>query len=229
VTASHPSIAGRRGFSLPGFTHPVRGLLHGSACVLALALASHFASNPTRNDGLDRLLLAYALSHAFLFATSAAYHSMPWPPRAKARMQRLDHSMIYVKIAGSLGPLAWLVLDVTAARTLILASWTVAGLGIAQKALLPTIHPKASSAVQILQALLFLPVLAAVAEVHPGAPTYALLFAAATYTVGAGVFLLERPRLWPRRFSFHELFHVLVVLGSLSIASAVLELVARLR
>ncbi len=217
-----PARGSRR--SLP-VLNPIRGLLHGSASLFCLGMASYFALHPTGSRSLDPLLLGFASSHAMLFMVSASYHSLPWREIAKARMQRLDHSMIYVKIAGSIGPLAWLALEETQAWRFIAAAWGVAVLGIAQKAFVPTIDPKLSAWAQIGQALLFVPILGELIQRHPGPPSQLVCLTALVYAVGAVVFLLERPRLWPRVFSFHELFHLLLVIGSVSLGALLVGLV----
>jgi len=205
--------------------NPIRGLLHGSASFFCLGMAAYFASHPSGSERLDPLLIGFASSHAMLFMVSASYHSLPWREIAKARMQRLDHSMIYVKIAGSIGPLAWLALEEAQAWQFITAGWVVAVLGIAQKAFVPSVDPKLSARAQIVQALLLVPILAGLMERHPGPSSGLVCFTAIVYTLGAVVFLLERPRLWPSVFSFHELFHLLLVIGSASLGALLVGLV----
>ena len=106
--------------------NPVRGILHGSAALACLALAWHLACAVSCDVATRRLLVLFALSQFALYTASALYHSVPWSPRAKRRMQRVDHSMIYVKIAGSLTPLLWVSLEGSERQTLIAAVWIVA-------------------------------------------------------------------------------------------------------
>src|SRR5262245_18663795 len=88
-------MATRGRITLGPLDNPVRGLLHGSAALASLAVAGELWQRSAWGD--TRLaLLAFALSQAALFAVSALYHSVPWGERAKGRMQRLDHSMIYL-------------------------------------------------------------------------------------------------------------------------------------
>ena len=193
--------------------NPVRGLLHGSAALASLAVAAELWERSAWGDA--RLaLLAFALSQAALFAVSALYHSVPWGERAKGRMQRLDHSMIYLTIAGAVTALVWLVLPEGRREWPVGAAWGVAALGVAQKVWLPRWDERLSIPIQVLQAGLALPVLPAFAELLPPPAHLLLVGSLLCYSGGALVFVSERPSLWPRVFSFHELFHVLVVLGS---------------
>ncbi len=203
----------RERLTLGPIQNPVRGILHGSAALACLVLALYFGGTGC-DAATRRLLVLFALSQFALYTASSLYHSVPWTPRAKLRMQRVDHSMIYVKIAGTLTPFLWLSLEGADRQVLVAAVWAVAVLGVGQKALFPEIHERASIPVQIFQASLVLPAIGPFAERFPGAPAHLAMAGAALYGVGVVVFLTERPRLWPRVFSHHELFHVLLVAGT---------------
>lgn len=208
--------------------NPVRGFLHGSAALVAIAIAVRFLSLGGLAPALHAALVVFAATQALLFSTSASYHSLPWTPAWKRRMQRADHSMIFLAIAGSVTPLALLGLSEPLRGPTIAAVWTIAVLGVAQKAFLPEVHERASIPVQISQAALAVPALLGFAKQFPGTPSLLALLGAALYAVGAVVFLTERPRLWPRVFSFHEVFHVLVVAGSGAHYALISGLVTRL-
>lgn len=194
--------------------NPVRGLLHGSAALVAIAVAMQFLTIGGLEPGFHAALVAFAATQAALFLISASYHSIPWSPRWKRRMQRADHSMIFLAIAGSVTPLALLGLSERLQAPTIVAVWTIAVLGVVQKAFLPHVNERASIPVQVAQAALAVPALLGFARHFPGTPSQLALLGIALYAIGAVVFVTERPRLWPRFFSFHELFHILVVAGS---------------
>ena len=137
-----------------------------------------------------------------------------WGPLAKRRMQRLDHSMIYLAIAGSISPIVVLGLDDWRRPMILISAWTVAALGSLQKLFLPQVHERASIPFQILVACLVLPALGPFAERFSGPPTMLVGVGMLCFCVGAICFITERPRLWPRVFSFHEIFHVCTVVGS---------------
>jgi hemolysin III len=195
--------------TLGPFQHPIRGTLHGTAALLSFAVAVRFAL-----AGAGAPLLVFALSQGALFGASALYHAIPWSPRWKGRMQRVDHSMIYVKIAGVVTLVAWIGLQPGGRALPIAAAWGLALLGAGQKLFLPRVHEKASILVQVFQCTLALPAVPGFADRLPGEPLALLAGGTACYVVGLVVFLGQRPRLWPRVFSSHELFHVLTVIGS---------------
>jgi hemolysin III len=211
-TGGEDAMAAAERITLGPLRNPVRGLLHGSAALASLALAGEIGQRSSGGD--TRLLLVFALCQAALFAVSALYHSLPWGERAKERMQRLDHSMIYLAIAGAVTALVWIALPEGRREWPVAAAWAVAALGVAQKLWLPRLDERASIPLQVLQAGLALPALPACAELWPAPATLLLVASLLCYSVGALVFVAKRPCLWPRIFSFHELFHALVVLGS---------------
>ena len=137
--------------------NPVRGLLHGSAAIASMALAAYLWSHADCPPSGRAALLVCALSQFGVYLASTLYHTLPWGPVAKWRMQRLDHSMIYVGIAGTLTPIVWLGLDDWRRGAIPTAAWCIAILGSLQKAFLPWIHEKASIPFQVGTACLVLP------------------------------------------------------------------------
>jgi hemolysin III len=87
----------------------LRGVLHQysffvclvSGLILVLAASAELAKVASA---------VYAAALAGLFGVSALYHCVTWPPRARGWMRRLDHSMIFLLIAGTYTPIALLVL-----------------------------------------------------------------------------------------------------------------------
>jgi len=207
-------VGHRPRLTLGPMQNPVRGFLHGAAA-LASAVGATFLWERGAGGGSARLaLLAFGASLVALYTTSSLYHSFPWRLAWKRRMQRLDHAMIYVLIAGTYTPMAAIALEGWLRWAALGASWGIAAVGIAQKAFWPRLPDGFSIALQTTQGWLALPLFFPLAERLP-APALALgLLGGALYTVGMVLLVTERPRLWPRVFSYHEFFHVLVVSGS---------------
>ena len=160
-------------------------------------------------DARDAFLVL-ALAHAALYAVSALYHSAPWVPLWKTRMQRLDHAMIYVKVAGTLTPFVWIGASPRLRLPILGIAWSIALLGAADKLLRR--RQGAPVRWQLAQACLALPAVPALGRLPDG--SLFLASAAALYAAGAAVYVTRRPSLWPGVFSFHELFHLLLVFAS---------------
>lgn len=107
----------------------LRGVLHEAACAVSLVTGTALvilAHGPCAVTGAS----IYAASVSLLFGTSAAYHRGSWSPRARVIMQRLDHSMIFVLIAGTYTPFSLLLLHGAARWTVFGVVWGGALVGI---------------------------------------------------------------------------------------------------
>jgi hemolysin III len=129
-------------------------------------------------------------------------------------MRRLDHSMIFVLIAGSYTPFALLVLDGTLATVILLIAWIGAALGIVLKLLWIGAPNWLSTAVYVaLGSVSVVTVPALTASL--GVVGIALVAAGGVlYSIGAVVYASQRPDPVPTVFGYHEIFHVLVVVGA---------------
>jgi hemolysin III len=158
----------------------------------------------------------YAISMAAMFGASALYHRIDWKSgRARRWMRRLDHSMIYLLIAGTYTPFALLVLHGGLARAILITVWSGAALGIALKLLWPDTPKWLTATVYVALgwvAVAAFPQLAG--EIGPGG--IALIAGGGVlYTAGAIVYALRRPDPAPDVFGYHEIFHVLVIAAAL--------------
>ena len=165
-------------------------------------------------DTPEKLLAAaiYAVSLSALFGVSALYHRVDWKTtRARMMMRRLDHSMIFLLIAGTVTPFALLTIHGALATGILIAVWTGAVIGIAIE-LLWIGSPKWVSVILYLVvgwigAIAF-PAIVGSAGIGAG-----LLIATGgiLYTVGAVVYATQRPDPVPSHFGYHEVFHLLVI------------------
>jgi hemolysin III len=200
-------------WSLGRMQNPIRGLLHGSAAVVAVAgLASMVVA---ASSWPMRLAAAvFGLAMVALFTTSSLYHSIPWSRLWKKRMQRLDHSMIYVFIAATYTPPVLVVLDSPWRWAMLCLVWGIAAVGVAQHVFFPTENTGFS--VALATTLGWIGVFLAWPFIDRlGFSAFVLVILGGVfYTVGMVFLVTNRPRLWPRVFSYHEAFHVLVVLAT---------------
>ena len=201
-------------WALGKFQNPWRGFLHGAAALAAVIGAALLAERAA--DGRHLIAgLIYAATLVAMYTVSTLYHSIGWQEKRKAFMQRLDHSMIFLLVAGSFTPFGVVVLDGWLRIALLILVWTIAAVGIALKFALPRVGVKLSITLQHTMGWLSLVAIPLVWQrVGPGA-VWLLLAGGLMYSVGTVVFALKRPRLAAHVFSYHELFHVFVILGSL--------------
>jgi len=189
----------------------MRGVLHQWAFLASVPLG--LALVVVAGTARARVAVAlYALSVMALFGTSALYHRVRWrSPSARLWMRRLDHSMIFVLIAGTYTPFAVLVLHGSLALAILVVVWAGALAGIGFNLVW-------SNSPTWLRALLYVALgwvaVAALPQLATGLGIGGLVLVAlggVLYTVGALVYSARRPDPRPSVFGYHEVFHALVV------------------
>lgn len=194
--------------------NPVRGFLHGTAAIASLAgLVALLALNP---GGLSTglALAVYAGSLVTLYTTSSLYHSVPWSDTWKRRMQKLDHANIFLVVAGTFTPFAVVALEGAWRSASLIAVWTAAVVGIVLK--LVQKHEGLGVSVTIQQIMGWSAVIPMWQIGNRLGVSAVILIAigGVLYTTGMVFMLTGWPKLFPRVFSSHELFHVMVVAAS---------------
>ena len=156
----------------------------------------------------------YSLTVIALFTTSALYHRRVWSPLGYKIMRRLDHSMIFVFIAGTYTPFCLLLLRGRVGATILAVVWTGALLGVGLKMVYPHAPRWLSAPLYIALGWVAVAVLPQI--LHTGGLTVLALVVAGgvAYTVGAVFFALRRPNPWPTVFGHHEFFHACTLVAA---------------
>lgn len=201
------AVAGRDGRPM------MRGVLHLAVALLApfgLVLLLLLADSPKRYVGAS----IFATSLLLLYASSANYHLAPWPDRLHDVWKRVDHSMIFVLIAGTYTPFCLVVLGNAWGISMLSVVWSLAAAGALLKIIWP--HAPRWLGVGLYMALGWIGIIPVYQVVSSLALSAILLMAAGglAYSVGGVVYARRRPDPWPRVFGYHEVFHTLVILGS---------------
>ena len=192
----------------------LRGVSHQYALIAAVAAG---ATLVVLASGTRATLATgvYALSLAMLFGTSAVYHRKWWrTPRSRNWMRRLDHSAIFLLIAGTYTPFSLLALEGLVADIVLVCVWGGAVLGIG-------LYLVWIDAPRWLTAVAYLAVgwagLASLPQMFENAGLAAsilVIVGGGLYTVGALIYAWKRPDPVPSVFGYHELFHALVVVAA---------------
>jgi hemolysin III len=194
----------------------MRGLLHFYAFFVAVVagivlttLAATVAGQAAVATGI------YSVTVCMLFGTSALYHRRVWSPGGYRLMRRLDHSMIFVFIAGTYTPFSVLLLSRAAATAILAVVWGGAVLGVSLKLVYPHAPRWVSAPLYVALGWVAIPVLPQLAS-HGGPAALVLLLAGGVfYTLGAICYALRRPRGWPGAFGHHEFFHACTLIAAL--------------
>jgi hemolysin III len=188
----------------------LRGVFHQYAFFVSLACGAGLII--AASDGKARVAaIIYAAAVSGLLGTSALYHRVTWRPKARRWMRRLDHSMIFVLIAGTYTPVALLALKGSLATTILILMWAGALGGVIFKLAWIDAPKWLFAAVYVVLGL----VTAAVFGELPAAIGWLGVAGLATggllYTVGAVIYASGKPNPWPKVFGYHEVFHTLVL------------------
>lgn len=196
----------------------MRGWLHLWSFVVSIAACATLITVSASLVGAGAALATsvYAVTILGLFGISALYHRRTWhDPRSRAIMRRLDHSMIFLFIAGTYTPVAALTMAPDTARFVLTIVWVGALAGVVLKMSWP--DAPAWVGVPIYLALGYVAVFVLPDLLRGGgvAALVLLLAGGLLYTIGALIYAFRWPNPWPRTFGFHEFFHAATVLAAI--------------
>lgn len=201
-----------------------RGAMHAWAFVAAVPagiLLIVFASHP-----LARTAAAiYAATLLAVFGTSAAYHRLAHTYRARLIMQRLDHAMIYLLIAGTYVPICLIALPAGWGIPLLSAVGGMAVLGIVIKTVAFKRLAWVGYALYPIMGWAAVAAAPALASHLTGLQLGLIVAGGLAYTIGFPVLLLRRPDPWPSVFGYHEVWHTFTVAAAMLHFGAVALLV----
>lgn len=193
----------------------VKGWLH--AAMFPVALVAGIGLVATAPSTEARVVSAvFSATAVLLFGTSALLHLGRWSPGVESVIRRIDHSNIYLIIAGTYTPFAVLALPSDQGRLLLLIVWIGALAGVVFRVFWLSAPRWLTTGLYVLVgwvAVFFLPGLVDGA----GVPAVVLIILGGVlYTLGALVYATKRPNPSPQWFGFHEVFHAFTVAAFIS-------------
>jgi hemolysin III len=190
----------------------LRGWLHLVAAPVALVagiVLVVFAS------GHRVAAAVYTMSVSGLFTTSALYHRVTWTPRARRIMKRLDHSMIFVLIAGSYTGFAATALTPKDAELVLTVVWIGALVGVAFRNLWPNAPRWVLTPAYVALGWVAVFFMGAIIRGGGVAAAVLMIVGGAFYSLGATAYATRRPDPSPATFGYHEVFHACTLVGAL--------------
>jgi len=188
----------------------LRGVSHQYAFFVSLACGVALILGAS--GGRARLAaVIYAVAVSALLGTSALYHRVTWRPRARRWMRRLDHSMIFVLIAGTYTPVALLALRGPLATAILVGVWAAALGGVVFKLVWIDAPKWLFALVYVALGWVSLVVIGELPAAIGWLGVAGLAAGGLLYTAGAVVYASGRPDPAPRVFGYHEVFHALVL------------------
>ena len=201
----------------------LRGWLHAGTFPVALAAGIVLV---VLSDGVDETVAnaVFVAASSLLFGASALYHRGSWSPGVERQLKRLDHSNIFLIIAGTYTPFAVILLRNHGGETLLWIVWSAALGGIAFRVLWVGAPRWLYTPIYLALGWVAVFYIPEIYQTGGAAVVILLAIGGGLYSVGAVVYALKRPNPAPRWFGFHEVFHALT-LGAWSVHYIAVSLV----
>lgn len=159
-------------------------------------------------------LSIFGVSIIMLYMASTIYHMLPISEKASNVLRRIDHMMIFVLIAGSYTPICLVPLRGVWGWSLLIAVWGIALAGIVLKAVWINAPRWLSTTIYVVMGWLVVVAFYPLCKAIPKGGIALLVLGGVTYTVGAVIYGIQKPKLHFKLFGFHEIFHLFVMGGS---------------
>ncbi|HEY8802272.1 MAG TPA: hemolysin III family protein [Candidatus Dormibacteraeota bacterium] len=201
----------------------LRGWSHAAAALIAIAgLVTLIVI--TRHDTPKLVsMIVYGTGLVLLFGVSATYHIINWPPAVKDWLRRADHATIFVFIAATYTPLVFNVLDGWWRVGVLVAVWLSALAGVAGAAPFLRIPRQLLASLYLAMGWVAVVALVPLTAALGWVAAVLIAFGGIQYSLGAAAYAFKRPRLWPRVFGYHELFHLAVISASVTFYAIVVH------
>lgn len=196
---------------------PVSALTHFFACLAAVLFTPPLLIRAANlENGTDRMMSMsiFMISMILLYGSSAAYHAFDISDRANRSLRKLDHTMIFVLIAGTYTPYCTIAVGGKKGAMILALQWGIALIGGLITLFWINVPKWLSACIYIAMGwvcLLALPDF--VNGLNPGGFGW-LLAGGVLYTVGGIIYAMKLKFLRSPRFGAHELFHLFVMAGS---------------
>ncbi len=205
----------------------LRGVSHQIAAFVALAACAALVEAAPSTRALVAAL-TYGVSLALLFAASALYHRPTWSAAPRRWLRRVDHSAIFLLIAGTYTPFC-LLLGGRRGLVLLAVVWGGALLGILRSMLWIDAPKTLVALIYLALGWVILPVLPDLRTAVGANGLWLLLAGGLAYTIGAIVYATRRPDPVPTVFGYHEVFHALVIAAAGCHFAVVLPVIRAMR
>lgn len=198
---------------------PMNGFTHLAGAILSfiglLALVIKAASNSSSFLAIASVII-FGISMVLLYAASATYHMVIAKDKVIAWLRKLDHSMIFILIAGTYTPFCLISLQGLTGWILFSIISTVAISGVTFKMVWFHCPRWLSTTLYIVMGWMIIFVVSPLAEQIPRGGLFLLILGGVIYTIG-GIIYATKPRFLESKYmGFHEIFHIFILLGTLA-------------
>lgn len=190
-----------------------RGHLHQAAFFVSLGACMMLVGKGTTSLCVFSATI-FSFGLLTLFGISALYHRKHWEPKARTILKRLDHAAIFILIASTGTPIALLAMPMEEGKTFLSVIWFAAVLGILQSVFWVQAPKFLKAIFYVAMGWAAAPFMDEMSHAMGFAMTSILVLGGVVYTLGAVAYSLKWPRLNPKVFGYHELFHLFTLVGA---------------
>ncbi|MDD3386362.1 MAG: hemolysin III family protein [Candidatus Pacebacteria bacterium] len=196
---------------------PISGLSHLLGLILSIIGTFLLISSA---EGLVKIIsfIIFGLSMCFLYASSSIYHLFGHSPEEVDVFRKIDHAMIYILIAGTYTPICLIALNGTVGIISLISIWVLAVAGISTvffKSFWTKTPRWFATFLYVLMGCLSFLILYPLYQSSGIGIIFWLLVGGFFYIIGAVIYAIKKPNI-SKEFGFHELFHILVIFGTIS-------------
>jgi hemolysin III len=195
---------------------PINGLTHFFAAIVAAVGLMALIVIAWKSVIKEVSLTVYGVSLILLFAASAIYHMVKAKPKIIENLRKLDHSAIYLLIAGTYTPICMIMFDGFWKWGLLIIIWSLAMIGIIVKIFVIQAPRWLTAGVYIAMGWLCITAISEMLKVLPVGALVWLLIGGVIYTIGAIIYITKKLDFFPGKFGFHEVWHIFVILAALA-------------
>lgn len=201
------------------FRDPLSGLTHFLGALLAVAglvlLLNHRNSHLTAYHTVS--VVTFGAAMILLYTFSTLYHWLPLQGRKLEVFRKIDHIMIFVFIAASYTPICLITLKPSFwGMPVFYIVWGVTLAGFFMKLFWLQAPRILYTLIYILMGWIIVICIVPLVRLMPTGALYMLGLGGVFYTTGAVMYAIKKPNPWPGTFGFHEIFHIFIMLGTLS-------------
>lgn len=166
------------------------------------------------NLNLQIVSMIYGLSAILLFTASFLYHCRKSGENDTSIWRKLDHSAIFLLIAGTYTPMCYLYLDGWMRWGILIAQWSLVFSGIIFKLFFINAPRVIGTAIYLIMGWIVVVPISRLVNTMPGDAMFFLAAGGLSYTVGAIIYAIKKPNPLPDYFGFHEIFHIFIIAGA---------------
>ncbi len=198
------------------FREPVNGLTHAAGALLSI-FGVFFLLSVAAEEGKSTHVVAFSIFGAglvALYSASALYHLLRASDKVIAALRKIDHTMIFVLIAGTYTPMCMIALQGSLGLTLLITIWAIAAAGILFTLFWINAPRWLSTSIYVAMGWLAVTAIVPLMNTLSTEGLTWLLAGGVFYTSGAVIYGMKRPDPFPGVFGFHEIWHMFVMAGS---------------